>query len=241
MQKRYSDIEIIAWTKRREGGRIHTSAALSEIEYILSLLSLDSDLINQGDAENATPLHYACAVGSLDTIISLIQHGANINATNFHDETPLLWALLESDIKKRHGKITYLIKNGANINKANVEGETIAHQAFRDPILTLHLLQHDANPNAKNIFDWTPLHYAMLFEDSIESAKHLIDYNANINSLDDEGFTPLHLAAKHNNIDAIKLLISSGADLTIQNKYGQTAYDLACSLELDNKILTLLK
>lgn len=241
MEKIFTKKEIVAWTDRRDASSIHTSAALGEDDHVLTLLSSDNGLIQEGDAEDTTPLHYACAVGNVATVALLLENGAQIDATNFHDETPLLWALIEPNTQKRFEKIDLLIKHGANINAANVDGETILHQSFRNAKLTSYLLQHGAHAHAKNRYDWTPLHYAMLFEDAIESAKNLINYGASINTPDDEKLTPLHLAVKHNNIPGIKLLIKHGADISAKNVDGQTAYDYACCLELDEEIKKMLK
>ncbi len=241
MQKNFSKKEIIAWAERREGTCIHESAALAENDLMLTLLSLDNSLIQEGDAEDTTALHYACAVGESTTVALLLENGADANAANFHNETPLLWALIEPDASTRLEKIALLVEEGADINMSNVDGETILHQAFRDTTLTKYLLEHGANVHAKNRYDWTPLHYAVLFDDCIESVKHLITFNAPINAPDDELFIPLHLAVKHNNIQAIKLLIEAGADLHAKNNVGQTPYDLACCMGSSKEIRNLLK
>ncbi len=53
------------------------------------------------------------------------------------------------------------------------------------------------------------------------SITFFIQKGANINLQDNDGNTALHLAAKENNLDAVRTLLSAGADVNIKNKKGQ--------------------
>lgn len=58
--------------------------------------------------------------------------------------------------------------------------------------------------------------------------KFLIDKGADINAVDINGNTPLHVASYYDYYyENIEELISRGADRTIKNKDGKTAFDLA--------------
>ena len=46
---------------------------------------------------------------------------------------------------------------------------------------------------------------------------------------DNLGNTPLHLAAKHNCVGAVSLLLTKGADCTLPNDSGRTALHLAAA------------
>ena len=109
MAKKHTKQELVAWTQRREGRLIHQLAALSENERIRVLLTQDTGHLRLGDAENATPLHYASAVGDPETLKLLLAYGAQVNAANVHDETPLLWALIEPETSARREKIAALV------------------------------------------------------------------------------------------------------------------------------------
>ena len=241
MGKKYTKQELIAWAQRREGHLIHELAALSENDRIRALLSEDTGLLREGDAEDATPLHYASAVGNPDTLSLLLAYGAQVNTPNVHEETPLLWALIEPRTHERREKIAALVKARARINHANVDGETALHQSFRDNKVTQFLLKHGADVNAVNIYQWTPLHYAALFDDFVASTLHLLAHNANPNATDDEGFTPLHLTVQNGSILTAALLINAGANRKVQDHKGMTPYDTAQELDAPEELIKLLK
>ena len=241
MGKKHTKQELIAWTQRREGDLIHLLAALSEHDRLRALLSKDTSHLRLGDAEDATPLHYASAVGDPETLKLLLAYGAHVNAANVHDETPLLWALIEPDTNNRREKIATLVKARARINHANVDGETALHQSFRDNKITEFLLKHGANVNALNIYEWTPLHYAALYDDFLASTQHLLAHDANPNAADDEGLTPLHLTVQNGSIQTAALLIEAGANRKAKDKQGLTPYDTAQELDAPEELIKLLK
>ena len=56
--------------------------------------------------------------------------------------------------------------------------------------------------------------------------KVLLSFGANPNLIDFEGATPLHIAADSPQKKSIKLLLKSGADPSIRNKFGTKASEL---------------
>jgi hypothetical protein len=48
-----------------------------------------------------------------------------------------------------------------------------------------------------------------------------------LNDIDRVGNTAVHYAARYGVVGVLKLLVSSGADYMVQNKFGETAEDLA--------------
>ena len=73
--------------------------------------------------------------------------------------------------------------------------------------------------------------------------KLLSDKNIDINETDDDGFTPLMFACSEGNEEIVKLLVKSGADLNLQDNYGETCLmkvDSPDSIEKANKITKYL-
>lgn len=61
----------------------------------------------------------------------------------------------------------------------------------------------------------------------VDVASLLIKHNSSVNALDRWNFTPLHEAAQKGRTQLCSLLILHGADVSLQNQEGQTAYDVA--------------
>jgi serine/threonine protein kinase len=88
------------------------------------------------------------------------------------------------------------------------------------------LLKEEANVNAKDERDNTPLHFAAS-NGYIEVVKLLIENGAYVNAKNKNGSTPLHYAANKGHIEVFKLLLEHGANPNIKNNNGKTAIDLA--------------
>lgn len=237
----YSKQELIAWVGRREGGLLHLLVTLNDYARIRLLLAKNTSYLRAGDAEDATALHYASAVANAETVKLLLAFGAKVNAVTAHEETPLLWALIEPRPEERQQKIAQLIKARARINHANMEGETPLHQSFRDAAITDLLLKHGADVHAQNIYQWTPLHYTCLYDDFIKNSEQLLAYDADPNVPDDEGLTPLHLTIQNGSPETARLLIKAGANRKAKNCDGLTPYDLAREQDAPDELIALLK
>ena len=71
-------------------------------------------------------------------------------------------------------------------------------------------LQAGADPNARGIFDRTPLYWAA----SGTAIKALLEAGANPNACDSLGFTPLHVART---AEVVMALLEAGADLNVRD------------------------
>ena len=56
-------------------------------------------------------------------------------------------------------------------------------------------------------------------------ARLLMDARVELNFQNNDGSTPLHTAAFFCRPEIVQLLLAKGADKSIKNKYGQTAYE----------------
>jgi ankyrin repeat protein len=71
----------------------------------------------------------------------------------------------------------------------------------------------------------TPLCNAIINGD-IASVKKFVEYGSDVNELSN-GVTPLMFAARYNNVEIIKYLLSKGADKKIKDERGNTALKYA--------------
>ncbi|MCF6128043.1 ankyrin repeat domain-containing protein [Flavobacterium sp. AS60] len=74
-------------------------------------------------------------------------------------------------------------------------------------------------------YDNTPLCNAIINGD-IATVKKFVEYGSDVNELSN-GVTPLMFAARYNNVEIIKYLLSKGADKKIKDERGNTALKYA--------------
>ena len=143
--------------------------------------------------------------------------------------------------------ISLLIKHKANVNAKNKTGNTPLHNASTAKAAGI-LIQHGAKLNVKNHLGRTSLHTAVSgFFQELAVAFLLVEKGANVNVRDKKGNTPLyalidkisqdkyfrnnteHIFAENfyksyfaDQLLLISLLIKHGADVNVQNRYGDT-------------------
>ncbi|PBD16151.1 ankyrin repeat domain-containing protein [Wolbachia endosymbiont of Drosophila subpulchrella] len=174
--------------------------------------------------QNTDELLKAAGSGDIQEVNSLINKGANVNATDQDGKTPLHWAA----VKGHEEVVEALLKvNGINVNATDQGGKTPLHLAARDnnkEIVEALLKVNGINVNAQDKDDSTPLHWAAVkgHEEVVEAllGKHGID----VNLVDKNKDTPLHLVLKKDNVDINvlnALLGAEGIDVNIKDKYGE--------------------
>ena len=141
----------------------------------------------------------------------LIKSGAEVNAKDEDQYTPLLFAAQYQDA----ATVKLLLDAGAEVNVKNKFQVTPLHFAAwkRDASTVKLLLDAGAKVNVKTYLKSTPLHMAAR-HNSKETVKLLIEAGAEINALDNEEKTPktpLDVARKSKNSDAIVVLLEHNA------------------------------
>lgn len=88
------------------------------------------------------------------------------------------------------------------------------------------LILNGVDPNKKDDYGNTPLHYASWHGDN-DFVIILISLDANVNEPNLCGWTPLHKAARLGHKDCIITLLENGADKMIKSFYGCTPITVA--------------
>src|SRR5690606_37579621 len=175
-----------------------------------------------------TPLLYAAREGCVPCIDALVEGGADIDLPDPYGVTPLVLALLNRhfDTAKR------LIERGADVNKWDWWGRSPLFVA-----IDLHNVPNSSRGDLPSLDDATGL----------DVARMLLERGANVNmrlkqqlplreSPNDRGHldgspdvfviaigaTALHSAAKWGDVEAVRLLLEHGADVTASNVFGVT-------------------
>ena len=156
----------------------------------------------------------------------LIAEGANFQSLRAHN--PLDVAAQLAD---REGFLALARENGGIAALVKEKGDyylQLAVDNINMPVVEL-LLDHGGNPNATDEMGRTPIHSAVLAEDT-EALAILLDRGGNPNATDKMGRTPLHLIAQHPSIEVeptLELLLEHGINFMKKDNEGLTPLDYA--------------
>jgi len=232
-----------------QGATVNKADPYGRTAVILAILHEQTEVIKIL-AETDCICRLAKSKDNLKELEILLQHGANINATDKSGVTPLHYAIRRGQTEV----VKFLIDHGADVNiedkwgstplfssnsvkitkllldsgRVNIEhisknGFPILQSAISNKELTKIrlIIQHGANINAQDKWGFTPLHHAIRSEQP-KVIKLLIDHGVNINTKDQWGFTPLQYARQYQKTEVVNFLIDQGADVNTENKLGET-------------------
>ena len=160
-----------------------------------------------------------------DAITALLRRGFDPNTRNPKGQVGLVLALQNGSPKAFNA---LLAARRVNVEARNAQDESpLMMAALKGNLDAVRaLLARDADVNKTG---WAPLHYAA----SAGSPQHtriialLLENHAYIDAASPNGTTPLMMAAHYGSTDSVQLLLDEGADPTLKNQLGLTAYDFA--------------
>jgi ankyrin repeat protein/beta-lactamase regulating signal transducer with metallopeptidase domain len=208
----------------------------------VALLLIDHGADVNAEFENAgkwRPLDGAVEAGRSDMAKLLLQKGADTSRPDYllHQACGQVDKDLAELLIRKGADVNYQLWNYGPAMAAMWSGYTNATKPADVPrllgVLEL-LLDHGADPDGKDRWDWTLLHYACE-EEGADLAKLLLDKGANANAAANDGLRPLHWAADKGRTAVVELLISRGANVNAKDYYGHTALSYAEDLG-DNDI-----
>jgi ankyrin repeat protein len=176
-----------------------------------------SDVRSVRTGTDETPLHYAATFGSTESVRILLDAGADPNARNKTDATPLIYGAYS------FGKARLLVEKGADVNAHARNGVTplmVAASVHGNVATVRYLLEKGADAKAIRANGGDALQTAA-FKSETEVVRLLLSKGADARRADDSGITALMNAFLNvGEPEMVRLLLAAGSDVNAFNTYG---------------------
>jgi ankyrin repeat protein len=185
----------------------------NDIAKIQSILAAGTP-VDLRDTRGTTPLMHAAVVGSLEAMKLLLKAGADVNARNGLDATPLVWAASSPD------RANLLLDAGAEVNVVTKMWRTplmMAAGTSGSAATVKRILEKGAKTELQDVRGNTALLDAAAANET-ESVRLLLAHKADVNAGDFAGLTALSHAAGHSNVAMIRMLLAKGAGVNASHK-----------------------
>ena len=206
-------------------GKLTDAVKARDVAQVRSLLAAGEDV--QEKVHGDYPLNVAAIFGPVETVVALLEAGADIERPNRDGLRPLHSAAISG----RAEIVALLIQKGAVVDAKDRKGRTplVSFAVFggSDIEIPKMLLVAGAGPDiesAKEDDGATALQYAAA-TGNLELAELLIAAHADVNHRSALGDTPLLQAVSDEHLDVARLLIANGADVNLANNFGKTPLD----------------
>jgi len=179
---------------------------------VIRRIEADPSLAGLRDRTGHTALHYAVSRGYATIAESLLKKGADPDAMDYLDGTPLMMSLSICPGESRVAMTDLLIKYRADVNKISHFYPPLTWAAMSNDLENVRgLVKAGAKLDAQVPYlKTTPIH-AAIFSGNIELVKFLVESGADTSAKNDDGFTPLDIAWQFEFMELVKYLESIGA------------------------------
>ncbi|XP_038072455.1 poly [ADP-ribose] polymerase tankyrase-like isoform X2 [Patiria miniata] len=188
-------------------------------------------------------IHYAAEGGHVDCVLSLVKHGASVEAMESALNNKITPLMIASERGYFRLAKVLIEKLGAEIEKKDKIKRTSLMLACINghyPVATL-LLRKGANPNAKDSSGNSPVHYAAAYG-WWHCLKLLLKAGGDPNILTDWKVPPLGLAYLKGHLGCADLLLKEpGVDVNFRDDNGATLLLTTCDKPLSQSTVDLLK
>jgi quinoprotein dehydrogenase-associated probable ABC transporter substrate-binding protein len=218
----------------------------ADAERVTFLLEKGAD-INSRDPQGYTPLHTAARNRNPAIINLLMDHKADAAARDSDGLTPLYLAIQRDD----PASVQALASRGAGLDSPAPGGYTPLGMAIAEDRMAaaMALIQAGAPVNTPSGADKLtplmiaagrePVHFTLAagrrpieklipnYPGALEIAQALVEHGADVDAVSGSGVTALILAAAHNQVPIVGLLVQARANGSVKAPDGRTALDIA--------------
>ncbi|XP_060594443.1 transient receptor potential cation channel subfamily A member 1-like isoform X2 [Ruditapes philippinarum] len=213
----YKREDVLSFTDKENNMPLHCAVNSGDLKAVKVCLSAGAP-VDAKQEDNSTPLHFACAQGSID-MVRMMQEmqperfGIAIKSPDVLKMTPLHRAALFDHVSV----VEFLIAHDADINAQDAHERTpLLLASSKGGWRTVNfLLKHNADIKIRDKENRNFLHLAIKYGVPIDSfgCAVLKDLKNLLNERDNFGCTPLHYASKEGHLVAIDDLIKLGATI----------------------------
>ncbi|CAM9800522.1 unnamed protein product, partial [Scytosiphon promiscuus] len=230
---------------------LHAAAAKDRGSTVDALIGAGADADAHGGEKYPgwTPLQVACEKGSLEAVMSLLKHGADVHKSGQaygggngdHRFSALFLAVRNGSV----AIVNALLAAGARLNPRLLPlGESALHVAASNGKVGVikALIDHGSSTRARNSQGRTALFSAAGTPDNVAAIDALVKGGAGVNGVeDDKGMTPLHVASLEGCCDGTISLLEHGAFVHARDDEENTALHLAATEGSSKSAQALLK
>jgi hypothetical protein len=183
--------------------------------------------VNARNSSGDSVLLMAAQKNKKDAGELLLQHGADIFATNTENNSPLRVAFMDLNVEKWFiNSETMLMRDGSGNTPLHYAAEW-KYKKSAEMLIDKGAAVNAVNANGESaVFAATKGNSPELI-DLLVSKGAIID-SRSVSARDNLGNTPVHAAVKWDSGNAAKTLLSHGVDVNAQNLNGKTALSEAC-------------
>lgn len=199
------------------------------------------------ETPNEVPLSVAAYKGNFEMVKHLVEAGANVNSGS-SGWAPLIHTL-QSPTNEKYKIANYLIDKGAKVNPKGIDydNSTVIENVFwrtaseEESYKLFKRLIKMGVPIESEDYYGNNVIFSAASGNNILALEYLVEErNVDVNRKSEFNYTPLTEATRSDAIDAVKYLLSKGADKTVKDKDGMTAYDYAVENE-NQEMMELLR
>jgi 26S proteasome non-ATPase regulatory subunit 10 len=223
------DEQVLLFEESEKKSAFH--CALTNKGILQLLCKKRPDDINVRNGTDLTPLIVAVARGNKDGVEVLLNANADIA---YRIDDVRVFSAVHSAVALNHLEILKLIcvQRPSAVDVRNGDGQPVLHFAINKNNINAVEILLDAGAD-KAIHDHTgatAFHCAL---DKSSILELLCRQNTSaVDMKDMQGFTPLHRAVMRNNMEATALLLRAGADPSIHDKVGRSAFHATANSQI---------
>lgn len=180
--------------------------------------------INKQKDEHTTRFCFAAARGDTYTIAAMCEQGFNPNSSDYDQRTALMVASMRGNVDV----VTKLLEYHCDPNMHDMHGTTALMEATKNNHEDVcEILQSAGGQLSLSESQAASILCQAVFDGDAILLRRLLKANIEVNSSDYDKRTAAHIAASESNHLAFQVLFENGADLSLQDRWGNTAEDEA--------------